>query len=459
LTYSFDGGTYSGTTSYSGLLAGSVHSVTSKNATGCVSNAASPAIASQPLTPAAPAYVITNPTCATSTGTIDITPVAGLTYSFDGSAYSAITSYSGLVVGSTHTIKAQNATNCVSNSVTTTAIPAQPAIPPTPTIIVSDVCVGAAINLTTPTVVGATYNWTGPNGFTSTSQNPILANAMTTMSGVYELSITLNSSCPSLLGSKTINVVPAPMPTLAQDGFVCIDSQTNTVLNTYTFNAGLPDAQYTFEWFTIVGTTLTAIPGQVLSNYPANAPGVYGVIATTKAAPNCPSQLVTAPVGFSSAPTSIELITSAYFANVQTITVMATPVGNYEYQIDGGGYQSSNVFNNVGSGIHTIDARDYNSCSVISKQATIVDYPKYFTPNADGVHDTWNISALSGQANAKIYIFDRFGKLIKEIRPSSAGWNGEFIGSPLPATDYWFSVDYQENAQEKTYKGHFALKR
>uniref|UniRef100_UPI00261457E0 T9SS type B sorting domain-containing protein n=1 Tax=Flavobacterium sp. TaxID=239 RepID=UPI00261457E0 len=62
-------------------------------------------------------------------------------------------------------------------------------------------------------------------------------------------------------------------------------------------------------------------------------------------------------------------------------------------------------------------------------------------------------------ASAKIYIFDRFGKLIKQISPISDGWDGTFNGQPLPSTDYWFSVDYIEQSKTKQFKAHFSLKR
>ena len=117
------------------------------------------------------------------------------------------------------------------------------------------------------------------------------------------------------------------------------------------------------------------------------------------------------------------------------------------------------MFTNVGSGEHEVTVRDIHQCGELPGSTYIVDFPKYFTPNGDGYHDEWNISALSGQANAKIYIFDRFGKLLREIRPSSNGWDGNLNNQSLPATDYWFIVHYEEKNQTKEFKSHFALKR
>jgi gliding motility-associated-like protein len=89
----------------------------------------------------------------------------------------------------------------------------------------------------------------------------------------------------------------------------------------------------------------------------------------------------------------------------------------------------------------------------------LIDYPHYFTPNGDGIHDYWNIKGFENDFTAKIYIFDRYGKLIKQITPQSQGWDGTCNGMLMPSTDYWFTVDYTEAAAYKQFKAHFALKR
>jgi gliding motility-associated-like protein len=88
----------------------------------------------------------------------------------------------------------------------------------------------------------------------------------------------------------------------------------------------------------------------------------------------------------------------------------------------------------------------------------VVDYPRFFTPNEDGFNDTWNITELETTA-ATIYIFDRTGKLLKQLSPEGDGWDGTHHGAALPATDYWFLVEYEENGVMKKFKSHFALKR
>ncbi|NND26415.1 MAG: T9SS type B sorting domain-containing protein, partial [Flavobacteriaceae bacterium] len=85
----------------------------------------------------------------------------------------------------------------------------------------------------------------------------------------------------------------------------------------------------------------------------------------------------------------------------------------------------------------------------------------FFTPNGDGYHDTWNIAGIATQPSAKIYIFDRFGKLLKQLSPTSQGWNGTYNGALMPSDDYWFMVEYNEPSDQsrKEFRAHFTLKR
>ena len=142
------------------------------------------------------------------------------------------------------------------------------------------------------------------------------------------------------------------------------------------------------------------------------------------------------------------------------ITIEAVGVGgDYEYQLDFGPFQDSPTFENVSSGTHTITVRDKNGCGNSTTQALVVNYPKFFTPNGDGFNDTWNIKDLKNQANSVIYIYDRYGKIMKQIQPNGNGWDGTLSGQPVPSDDYWFTITYKEDNVEKEFKSHFAMKR
>ena len=128
------------------------------------------------------------------------------------------------------------------------------------------------------------------------------------------------------------------------------------------------------------------------------------------------------------------------------------------YQIDGGAFQESNVFTGVSAGEHVITVIDSQGCTYLQETVLVIDYPNFFTPNGDGYNDTWNIIGLN-QPEAKLYVFDRYGKLIKQLSTTGPGWDGTYNGEQLPSTDYWFSLEYLENGVAKEFKAHFALKR
>jgi gliding motility-associated-like protein len=103
--------------------------------------------------------------------------------------------------------------------------------------------------------------------------------------------------------------------------------------------------------------------------------------------------------------------------------------------------------------------RNKNGCGEVSATFVIMDYPKFFTPNNDGHNDTWNIRGSSVVNIKSIYIFDRYGKLLKELSPNGEGWNGIYNSRKMPADDYWFTIEYQKDGVTKQFKSHFALKR
>jgi gliding motility-associated-like protein len=144
------------------------------------------------------------------------------------------------------------------------------------------------------------------------------------------------------------------------------------------------------------------------------------------------------------------------FAGSQnTVQINYTGLGDYQFSLDGNFFQDSPIFTNVEPGEYVVIIDDKNGCGSVSQQIFVLDYPRFFTPNGDGFNDVWEIKNFF-EPNAKIYIFNRFGKFLKEIRANQPGWDGFFDGTPLPASDYWFSL-FLENG--RNIKGHFSLKR
>ncbi|WP_264521058.1 T9SS type B sorting domain-containing protein [Flavobacterium sp. N1994] len=255
---------------------------------------------------------------------------------------------------------------------------------------------------------------------------------------------------------------------------ICVNFDTNAVVRPLTLDSGIANpGNYTFEWFEDAATTpIAGATGPTYTVNTSSATGAtrnYTVHVTSNSALACDSTSASFAViqsGQASIPTgTIGYTVTNAFTEQQIITVLIQGYGTYEYSLDDGPRQASTIFDSVSLGTHVIHVWDteggiaYSCEELIIEDVQIIDYPHYFTPNGDGIHDTWNIVGLGGQPDARIYIFDRYGKLLKQISSTGDGWDGTFNGHLLPSDDYWFSVDYIENATAKQFKAHFTLKR
>ena len=153
---------------------------------------------------------------------------------------------------------------------------------------------------------------------------------------------------------------------------------------------------------------------------------------------------------------SIQEVVFNEFGN-NFIKVIASGNGAFEYSIDGDNFQDSNVFENITGGNYFVYLRDKGGCGEDKVEVTLLDYPKFFTPNNDGFNDNWQIEGINKYPNAKVYIYDRYGKLIKQLNPKEIGWDGNYNQKKLISDDYWFTVDLGN--QKSIFKGHFSLKR
>lgn len=145
--------------------------------------------------------------------------------------------------------------------------------------------------------------------------------------------------------------------------------------------------------------------------------------------------------------------------NVITVDVEASDasVQNFEYSINGIRWQDSNVFTGLEPGDYTVYVRDVYGCDWVSENVYLLTYPRFFTPNGDGVNEYWRIKFASlAEPDLMVYIYDRYGKLITGFDANSIGWDGTLNDANLPATDYWFVIRRQSG---KEYRGHFSLLR
>ncbi len=155
----------------------------------------------------------------------------------------------------------------------------------------------------------------------------------------------------------------------------------------------------------------------------------------------------------------IDLIETVDFSDPNNITVTINGIGDYLFQLNNRNFQTSNVFQNVPLGYNTITIIDQNGCAQVTRDVLVIDTPKHMTPNDDGDFDTWHIVGVETLPGTTINIFDRFGKLLKQINANTSGWDGTYNDNKMPTGDYWYAANVIQNGKTFEVKGHFTLKR
>jgi gliding motility-associated-like protein len=158
----------------------------------------------------------------------------------------------------------------------------------------------------------------------------------------------------------------------------------------------------------------------------------------------------------SAKPEIIDIAIKDWTENDNSITVTTGGAGDYEYSKDGVAWQESPVFTGLEPGKYTVYVKDKKGCGMAVQEVVLLMYPRYFTPNGDGHHETWRIQYAHFEPDMLIHIFDRYGKLLSSFTGSGPGWDGRYNGASLPGTDYWF-VAIRSDGRE--YKGHFSMLR
>ena len=253
----------------------------------------------------------------------------------------------------------------------------------------------------------------------------------------------------------TLDVVfnTLPEPALLDQYILCIDENGNLVNGPVTLDTGLNNVDFSFEW---------SLDGSVIGASTASLDVVDGgdySVTATRISSGC-ENTETANVRISSIPDSYDVdISTDSFDKEHQVIVTADGPDQYWYRLDDGPYVNSGRFNDVSPGPHTITIAERSGCGEIVLDIFVFGYPDYFTPNADGIHDTWNLIGGELLPGTKLYIFDRYGKLIKQLNVAGIGWDGTFNGQPMPSSDYWFRIEYSFDGKQREASGHFSMKR
>ena len=258
----------------------------------------------------------------------------------------------------------------------------------------------------------------------------------------------------------TFDVIVNPLPKfkVTSPQIVCLSGPPLTLF------IENPDAVYDYVWTAPNGEESFGEEITITSG------GLYTVTATTTNGTGC-TRTREIQVNESIVATITEAdVTIVDDSDNNSITIDPTNLGIGDYQyalINENGLQTAfqdiPVFENLSGGFYTIVVQDKNGCRPDANLiVSVIEYPKFFTPNNDGINDTWAIKGANSTfyPSAQINIFNRFGKIVAQIDVDNPGWDGTYGGKRLPSDDYWFSimlVDRNGNARER--KGNFSLLR
>jgi len=175
-------------------------------------------------------------------------------------------------------------------------------------------------------------------------------------------------------------------------------------------SAGAPTATVTMPLSTVIPAKLVVIANDVTK--------IYGT----------PNPIFTAAyVGFVNNDTATDLTTQPVFS---TTAVIGSPIGQYPISVSGA--TSPNYTITFIPGVLTV---------LPSEQSLVI--PTAFTPNGDGINDTWNIAYLGYYPNCSVSVFTRWGQQVYSSLGYGIPWDGTYKGTALPTGTYYYVINFK----------------
>jgi hypothetical protein len=356
-----------------------LYSVTVTDSKGCVANSSVQAT----VNPNPTVQTTTTEICAGSTLEVNSTPsggTPGYTYVWSGpNGYSATTqnvsranatpAMSGL-----YSVTVTDSKGCVANS------SVQAIVNPGSTVqvVTSEVCTGSTLEINATPIGGTpsyTYVWSGPNGFSATTQNIVRTNATPAMSGLYSVTVTDSKGCVS---NSSVQATVNPNPTIqATSNEVCVGS---TLVITSTPNGGTPG--YTYVWSGPNGFSATT---QNVTRPNVTITMAGGYVVTVTDSKGCSA---TSAVSTTVNPNPAVVLSAPSVCAGSTLEINSTPSGGtpgYTYVWSGpNGFSATTQ--NVSrpdatvamSGLYSVTVTDSKGCSSTNNSITATVEPKAF---------------------------------------------------------------------------------
>lgn len=297
-------------------------------------------------------------------------------------------------------------------------------------------CIGGTINLTAASGSGSSlsYMWSGPNGFSSNTRNPVLPNIRIGDTGRYIVQVTTIEGCRST-DTLSITAFNAVNGTFLGNTLLCLGDST--------LLTAMGGTQ--FEWYNNSRATLGS--NRIFLAKPIDTTNYQLII---RDALGCSDSIsislyVIKPPLVDAGPNrsimqgnSIALLGSMKgqhsgfiwsptinILQQNTLTPLVSPFNSTTYSLTGYG------LNGCSTVVDTVQ---------VSVFANIAP-PNSFSPNGDGIHDTWLVAGLETYPNSSLSIFNRDGQIVYQAKPYFEGWDGKYNGKDVPIGVYYYIIN------------------
>jgi gliding motility-associated-like protein len=297
----------------------------------------------------------------------------------------------------------------------------------------SPVCEGTILSLTADG--GSTYQWQGPNNYNGTGSPATIDNVTRAAAGKYFVTVTSSTGCIQK-DSVVVSIKPKPAASAGADEGICEDQGI-------TLNAS---GGGTYSWQPSTGLSATNISNPVAS--PIDSTTYIVTVTDNLSGCNAKDTVLinvfhkpTANAGIDKTMTEGDKIMltgnatgggvnyywtpNAFMNNANSLQPVVSPPHDTTYTL--------HVESTAGCGVATDD--------VFIKVFKKVLVPNAFSPNKDGINDTWQLVSIDAYPDADINVFNRYGQPVFTSRGYNKQWDGNYDNRPLPVGTYYYVID------------------
>lgn len=310
-------------------------------------------------------------------------------------------------------------------------------------------CAPANLVLTANIINAVSYAWDFNDGTLHLSEDTLVSHTYL-KPGIYNPSLVLKDSAGCISASNLPTTILMDSLSVAMSvsaKSVCDATSIDFSAASYSLGSDLLQSKIKYKWF--FGDTENTVSSEQSPSFKYNKPGNYRVILLAQSDAGCTVQssdsVFVNPLPIINAGTdkyivhgssdvmnamtsdsclSFEWTPALYLSEATILNPIVTPLQNQQYLLKA----------TSKSGCSSID-------TVKVTVLTQIDVPNIFSPNGDGINDTWQIKFLDSYPGATVDVFNRYGQKIYHSNGYSREWDGTLNGVALPIGTYYYVID------------------